>query len=248
MFRPLLPLLALVVGFVSLPLSGSYYIETRYGDRNYFCRDRYGFVGDCRDGKLRPREDYDNYGYREDRYGRKVGQGYYNMIGSYDAEMICDFARDGRVRDDVMDIVWWKVYDEDDDYRRRGRDYDSPFRRYRMLRHRERGDRDRRRYRFSYRRYYDSPHYRRSRHYDYRRGLMRDDDYINGYRDWYNDDHFRSSLRVYTQGDRSTLYLRDIQPEDLGLYRCQGRLRSRSRRDPDDDMVYMDIQFYPVAN
>ena len=106
MSRPsLLLLLCLTVVIGTLPNAGSYYIETRYGDRNYFCRDRYGFVGDCRNGKLRPRHDYDSYGYREDRsnrYGRKVGEGFYNMIGSYDAEMICDFAREGRVREEVL--------------------------------------------------------------------------------------------------------------------------------------------------
>ena len=47
---------------------------------------------------------------------------------------------------------------------------------------------------------------------------------------------------------RSTLYIRDIQPDDLGLYRCQGKLRSRGRfgRRLDDDLVYMDVEFYPV--
>ena len=93
-----------------------------------------------------------------------------------------------------QDIVWWKVYDEDREYRRRGRSGA-----YRL---RDLGPRDEHRYRFSYRRLYESPHYRRPRHYEYRPGLTRDDRYINGYSDWYSADRFRSSLRVQTRGDR----------------------------------------------
>ena len=95
-----------------------------------------------------------------------------------------------------QDIVWWKVYDEDDEYRRRGRSRDRGDWLRRL------GSRRDQPYRFSYRRHYDSPHYRQPRHYDFRPGLARDDDYIDGYRHWYDGDQFRSSLRVYTQGDR----------------------------------------------
>ena len=100
----LLLLLAAAVAVFSPSPADSVYIETRYGNRNYFCRDKFSFVGDCNGFQWppRPREDYD-YGYRIDgKYGRKVGDGFYNMIGDYDAEMTCDFGRHGRVRDDVV--------------------------------------------------------------------------------------------------------------------------------------------------
>ena len=100
MSRFLLTMAALVTVPNLRPVS-SMYIETRYGDRNFFCRDRYGFVGDCDRWSFRPRQDYD-YGYRTTRSGRKVGQGSYNILGDFDAEMVCDFRRDGHVQDPVM--------------------------------------------------------------------------------------------------------------------------------------------------
>ena len=107
MSRRLLLLAAAVAVFSPVP-AGSIYSESRYGSHYYYCRDRYGFVGDCRDWNPHQREDYD-YGYRTNsRYGDKVGLGFYNMHGDQHAEMVCDFGRHSNVRDEVTvsTLVW----------------------------------------------------------------------------------------------------------------------------------------------
>ncbi|XP_037068414.1 uncharacterized protein LOC119089707 [Pollicipes pollicipes] len=67
--------------------------------------------------------------------------------------------------------------------------------------------------------------------------------HISGYTDWYTNDDFYSSTRVYTQGSRSTLYIRDFRPADFGRYRCYATRRGSFPYR--EETVYMDVDFRP---
>lgn len=81
--------------------SNDLYVDSRYGNRTYFCRDRYGYIADCRGNGYSGADDF-SYGYPDSSAdGRKVGNGHFNLIQYQHAELVCDFMRDGQVKDDV---------------------------------------------------------------------------------------------------------------------------------------------------
>ncbi|XP_037093000.1 uncharacterized protein LOC119113034 [Pollicipes pollicipes] len=187
--------LLLLLTSVLLTSSADEFGVSVYGERRYYCRDRYNYIGDCYGDYYRP--DLGGYGYRSQAKGRQVGKGYYNLVSGRHAELVCDFLRDGGVRDPLSNIVWVKVYD---DYRG-GRSYD---------------------------------------HYDHYGGYGRS---RRNYDDWYSDDRYYASTRVYTQGSKSTLYIRDYRASDFGRYRCLATLRTPYGYGA--ETVYMDVDFSP---
>ena len=80
-------------------LAGATLIEfVAVGERRYLCRDPQRWVGDCEDGRYRTVSE--GFGYRTDE-GLRVGRGYFILPTPYDAELVCDFSREGDVSGDV---------------------------------------------------------------------------------------------------------------------------------------------------
>ena len=93
----LLRLLLLVSGAL---LSSATLIDfVAVGARRYYCRDPQNWLGDCVGDRGR-RLGSSGYGYYPDQ-GHSVGRGYYTLSSGRDAELVCDFPRDGGVRDTV---------------------------------------------------------------------------------------------------------------------------------------------------